>query len=267
MLRLPWDLRQPGHFETDLVHHCGPTSSGEYICTLQMIDVLSGWSEPRAVLGRSYLVMQDAFRTILHRLPFPIVEIHPDNGSEFLSDHMLRFWGHVVQNVALSRSRPYHKNDNPRVEQKNSSLVRAYLGHDRLDSVAQTLALNALYDKIWIYYNLFQPVMHLAEKEITRQEDQPTRVKRRYDDAATPFDRLCRTDAILPKHRDQLSALRDETNPRRLRQDIYDAIEQIFALPGASPDRAEDVRLTLAGNRPKGAYEQLFAFNRTETES
>jgi len=267
MLRLPWNLREPGHFETDLVHHCGPTSAGEYICTLQMIDVLSGWSEPRAVLGRSYLVVEDAFRTILHRLPFPIVEIHPDNGSEFLSDHMLRFWGHVVQNVTLSRSRPYHKNDNPRVEQKNSSLVRAYLGHDRLDSVAQTLALNALYDKIWIYYNLFQPVMHLAEKEITRQEDQPTRVKRRYDDAATPFDRLCRTDAILPKHRDQLSALRDETNPRRLRQEIYDAIEQIFDLPGASPDRAEDVRLTLAGNRPKGAYEQLFAFNRTETKS
>ena len=71
----------------------------------------------------------------------------------------------------------------------------------------------------------------------------------------------------MPKHRDQLSALRDETNPRRLRQEIYDAIEQIFPLPGASPDRAEDVRLTLAGNRPKGAYEQLFAFNRTETTS
>ncbi len=264
MIRLPWDLQEPGHFETDLVHHCGPTATGEYVCTLQMIDVLTGWSERRAVLGRSYLVMEDAFLVILHRLPFPVIEIHPDNGSEFFNHHMLRFWGDIVEGVTLSRSRPYQKNDNPRIEQKNSTLVRAYLGYDRLDSVAQTLALNALYDKMWIYYNLFQPVMHLVNKETTRQEGQPTRVKRCYDDAATPFDRLCQTNAILPEHRDQLSALRDATNPRRLRQEIYDAIEQLFLIPGAPPDHAKDVRLTLAHNRPKGDDELLFAFDRTQ---
>jgi hypothetical protein len=264
MLRLPWDLREPGYFETDLVHHCGPSASGEYACTLQMIDVLTGWSERRAVLGRSYLVMEDAFRGILHRLPFPVIAFHPDNGSEFLNHHMLRFWGDKVQNVAISRSRPYHKNDNPRVEQKNSTLVRAYLGYDRIDSVAQTLALNALYDKMWIYYNLFQPVMHLVEKEVTRAHGQPARVKRRYDDAATPFDRLCRTDFILPQHRHQLSAFRDATNPRRLRQEIYDAIQHLFLLPGAPSDRSEDVRLTLPENRPQGDYELLFAFDRTK---
>ncbi len=264
MMRLPWDLQEAGHFETDLVHHCGPTASGDYVCTLQMIDVLTGWSERRAVLGRSYLVMEDAFLVILHRLPFPVMEIHPDNGSEFFNHHMLRFWGAIVQGITLSRSRPYQKNDNPRVEQKNSTLVRAYLGYDRLDSVDQTLALNALYDKMWLYYNLFQPVMHLVDKEVTRQEGQPAQVKRRYDDAATPFDRLCRTEAILPEHRDQLSALRDATNPRRLRQEIYDAVEQIFLLPGASPDHTEDVRLTLAQNWPKGDDELLFAFERTE---
>jgi len=264
MLRLSWDLQEPGRFETDLVHHCGPTASGEYVCTLQMVDVLTGWSERRAVLGRSYLVMEDAFLVILHRLPFPVTEIHPDNGSEFFNHHMLRFWGDIVRGITLSRSRPYQKNDNPRVEQKNSTLVRAYLGYDRLDSVAQTLALNALYDKMWIYYNLFQPVMHLVDKEVTHQEGQPTQVKRHYDDAATPFDRLCRTEAILPEHRDQLSALRDATNPRRLRQEIYDAIEQIFLLPGASPDHTEDVRATLAQNWPKGDNELSFAFERTE---
>ncbi len=267
MLRLPWNLQEPGRFETDLVHHCGPTASGEYVCTLQMIDVLTGWSERWAVLGRSYLVMEYAFRGILHRLPFPVVEIHPDNGSEFFNHHMLRFWGDIVQNVTISRSRPYRKNDNPRVEQKNSTLVRAYLGDDRIDSVAQTLALNVLYDKMWIYYNLFQPVMHLVEKEVLCQEGRPARVKRRYDDAATPFDRLCQTEAILPEHRDQLSALRDAINPRRLRQEIYDAIEQIFLLPGAPSDRTEDVRSTLAENRPKGDHEFSFAFDRTEIES
>ena len=80
MIRIPWDLQQPGHFEVDLVHHCGPVAFGEYICTLQMIDVATGWSERRAVLGRSYLIMKDAFRYILARLPFPILELHPDNG-------------------------------------------------------------------------------------------------------------------------------------------------------------------------------------------
>jgi hypothetical protein len=88
MLRLPWNLQESGCFETDLVHHSGPSASGEYVCTLQMIYVLPGWSERWAVLGCSYLVMEDAFRGIMHRLPFPMVEIHPDNGSEFLNHHM-----------------------------------------------------------------------------------------------------------------------------------------------------------------------------------
>jgi hypothetical protein len=79
MLRLPWSIAEPGHFETDLVHHCGPTASGEYAYTLQMIDVDTGWSERRAVLGRSYLVMEDAFLCFLVRLPFPVQQIHPDN--------------------------------------------------------------------------------------------------------------------------------------------------------------------------------------------
>ena len=264
MRRLPWTILEPGHLETDLVHHCGASASGEYVCTLQMIDVATGWSERRAVLGRSYLVMEDAFRYILARLPFPMLEIHPDNGSEFFNHHMLRFWGDIVQGVTISRSRPFHKNDNPRVEQKNSTLVRAYLGYDRIDSVVQVLALNALYDKMWVYYNLFQPVMHLIEKEVIQEDGQPARVKRHHDEARTPFDRLCQTDAILPEHREQLEALRDAINPRSLRQEIYDAIEHLFALPGAVPGIVENVHLSLAKNREKGDDDwPNFEFNRT----
>lgn len=264
MLRLPWDLVQPGHFEIDLVHHCGATASGEYAYTLQMIDVATGWSERRAVLGRSYLVMEDAFRCTLARLPFQVHEIHPDNGAEFLNHHLLRFWGEIVQGVTLSRSRPFHKNDNPRVEQKNYTLVRAYVGYERLDTVPQVLALNALYDKMWLYYNLFQPVMHLVEKEIVRQDGQPTRVRRRHDQAATPFDRLCQTDAILPEHRTQLDVLRDSINPRRLREDIYDAIEYVLQLPCAIPGRSEDVHRTLTGYYKGGDDLPNPTFNRTE---
>jgi hypothetical protein len=245
MKRISWDEQEPGHFEVDLVHHCGSCASGEYACTLQMIDIATGWSERVAVLGRSYLVMQDAFRRILARLPFPMLEIHPDNGSEFFNHHMLRFWGEIVKGVKISRSRPYQKNDNRNVEQKNSTLVRAYLGYDRIDSVAQVIATNELYDEMRVYYNLFQPVMHLIEKTVILEDGQPTRVKRKHDQARTPFDRLCATDAITQQHREQLEALRDQTNPRQLRQEIYALIDLIFALPGAVPGITEDVFLTL----------------------
>jgi hypothetical protein len=245
MRRIPWNEQHPGHLETDLVHHCGPRASGEYVCTVQMIDVATGWSELRAVLGRSYRVMEDAFRYMMARLPFLVLELHPDNGSEFFNHHLLRFFEDSVQGITLSRSRPYHKNDNRFVEQKNSSLVRAYLGDDRLDTVAQTMAVNQLYDKVWVYYNLLQPVMRLAEKIVTHVEGQPARVKRRYDQARTPFDRLCETTAITQKRREQLEALRDRTNPRQLRQEIYDQIDYIFSLPNAVPGQTEDIYLTL----------------------
>ena len=245
MKRISWDEQEPGHFEVDLVHHCGSCASGEYACTLQMIDIATGWSERVAVLGRSYLVMQDAFRRILARLPFPMLEIHPDNGSEFFNHHMLRFWGEIVEGVKISRSRPYQKNDNRNVEQKNSTLVRAYLGYDRIDSVTQVIATNELYDEMRIYYNLFQPVMHLIEKTVILEDGQPTRVKRKHDQARTPFDRLCATDAITQQHREQLEVLRDQTNPRQLRQEIYALIDLIFALPGAVPGITEDVFQTL----------------------
>jgi len=245
MLRLPWSLEEPGHFEADLVHHSGPTASGEYVHTLQLVDVATGWSERRAVLGRSYHVMQAAFHSIWAHLPFPVLQIHPDNGSEFFNQHMLRFWGDKVPGVTLSRSRPFHKNDNPRIEQKNSSLVRAYLGHDRLDSVCQVIALNKLYHKMGLYYNLFQPVMHLVEKEFIPQTGKSSRIRRRHDHAQTPFQRLCRTEAILPEHRQQLYALRDSINPRLLRREIYDDLAHLFTLPGAVPGITEDIFETL----------------------
>jgi len=263
MVRIPWDEQEPGHCEVDLVHHCGLTAAGEYVCSLQMIDVATAWSERAAVLGRSYRVMEDAFLCFLARLPFPVQEIHPDNGSEFLNHHMLRFWGDKVQGVRLSRSRPYHKNDNRFVEQKNATLIRAYLGNERLDTVAQTLALNHLYDRMWLYYNFFQPVLRLEEKIVVPGDDgQPARVKHRYDEARTPFDRLCATDAITPEHRAQLEALRDRTNPRQLRQEIYDWIDYIFSLPGAVPGVTEDVHFTLrAPYRLEKGGDAPFAFS------
>ena len=250
MVQIDFDETEPGHFEVDLVHHSGAPPSGEYVCSLQMIDVATGWSERTAVLGRGYLVMEDAFRCILARLPIPVREIHPDNGSEFFNHHMIRFWGEVVQPDRLSRSRPHHKNDNRFVEQKNSTLIRAYLGDDRLDTVRQTLVLNHLYESMWLYYNFFQPVMRATAKTIIPGDGQrPARSRYEYDEARTPFDRLCNTDTLTPHQRQHLEALREQTNPRKLRQEIYEWLDYLFSLPRAKPGVKENVHLTLRAPR------------------
>jgi hypothetical protein len=245
MKRIPWDEQVPGHFEVDLVHHSGPSTSGDYVHTIQMIDVATGWSERVAVLGRSQLVMEDGFERILDRLPFEVLEIHPDNGSEFFNHHLLRFWKDKVKGVRLSRSRPFHKNDNRFVEQKNHTLVRAYLGHERLDSVAQTRLLNRIYDKMWLYYNFFQPVMRLQDKTVLCTTGPVPRVRRSYDQARTPFQRLCATQALPQERRQCLEQLRLQTNPRLLRQEIYDLLDHLFSLPGAVAGQVQNVLETL----------------------
>jgi hypothetical protein len=248
MKRIPWSERQPGHFEVDAVHHCGPSTGGYYVHTIQMVDVATGWTEQVATLGRSSLAMEDGFRRILARLPFPVLEIHPDNGSEFLNAHLVHFWKEKVKGVILSRSRPFQKNDNRFVEQKNSTLVRAYLGSARYDTAAQTNAINRLYEKMWLYYDFFQPVMRLKEKTpspLPPAQGQPSRIKRRFDSARTPFHRLCETDAISEQDKRELQALRDQINPRQLRREIYQLLDDIFLLPAALPGQTEDVYETL----------------------
>jgi hypothetical protein len=162
------------------VHHGGESTAGEYSHTLQLIDVKTGWSERVAIRGRGYEAMKGGFERLLARLPFPLVELHPDNGSEFFNHHLRRFLDERLLGVQLSHSRPYHKNDNRYVEQKNDTLVRHYFGTVRLETPAQIEAMNALYERLWLYYNFFQPVLHLAEKQMTGD-----RVKRRWDEAQT----------------------------------------------------------------------------------
>ena len=239
MRRIDWEERRPGHFEVDLVHHCGLSADGQYVHTLQLLDVATGWSECVAVLGRSYLVMQDGFERLSLRLPFEIQELHPDNGTEFLNAHLVRYWQDKVQ-VELSRSRPYHKNDNRFVEENNFSLVRAYVGYGRLDTVAQAKLLNQLYDQLWLYHNFFQPVMRLSEKLW-----QEHKVKRIYDDALPPFDRLCKTEALSPARQLELETLRQNTNPMILRRNIQTWIDRLYALPVLKEGVVEDVRLSL----------------------
>ncbi len=223
MGRLPWDTPDPGHFETDLVHHGGESASGEYGYTLQLIDVATGWSERVMLLGRGQQAMERAFTQVLARLPFAVKELHPDNGSEFFNHHLVRFWKEQVTGVTLSRSRPYHKNDNRNVEQKNDTLVRQYFGQLRLDTPEQIAAGNALYERMWLYYNLFQPVMHLTEKIV-----EGDKVRRKWDEAQTPYQRLLATGVLSQEQLERLQALYEQTNPLLLREEIYASLAVLW---------------------------------------
>ncbi len=224
MGRIPWNMQEAGHFEVDLVHHCGESTQGDYVHTLQMVDALTGWSERVAVLGRGHAAMQQGFRRIQERVPFTIKELHPDNGPEFFNDAMVRYWGEAITGLRLSRSRPYHKNDNRWVEQKNDTLVRAYLGTARLDTGEQAASLNELYDLMWVYYNLFQPVLHLSEKVYLKEEG---KLNRKWDRARTPYERLKESGALSAERQAKLDGLYKQTNPRQLRTDIYGKLSQL----------------------------------------
>ena len=156
----------------------------------------------------------------------------PDNGPEFFNFHLVRFWKEKVVGVHLSRSRPYHKNDNRMVEQKNDSLVRQYFGTVRLDTVEQWKKMNAIYELMWVYYNLFQPVMHLVEKAVV-----DGKVRRRWDQAQTPYERLKATGKLSTAQQQRLDALYEQTNPQQLREALYEQLAQLWELQ-AKPTEA-----------------------------
>ena len=250
--RIPWDIQEPGHFELDLVHHCGGRTEGEYVYTLQIVDVATGWSGRRAILGRSYLVVADALYYLAQQIPFPYLELHPDNGSEFLNDHLLRFWDEYYPDMDRSRSQPGTPNDNRYVEQKNSTLVRAFLGDIRLDTVRQTRYLNHIYDQMHLYHNFIQPVMHQIAKEwVPHAEGSRGYTRRKHDEAAPPVVRLCATEILPEERRWALLEQRRALNPLALRRQIYADLEHLFSYPCAVKGKPESAFETLA-------YPELF---------
>ena len=237
MGRIAWDVVEAGCFEVDLVHHCGESVNGEYIHTLQMVDVATGWSEIAAIFGRSNRVMQDGFDYLLQRLPFRVCEIHPDNGTEFFNRPLIRYWQNKIPELRISRSRPYQKNDNRFVEENNASLVRAYIGHGRFDTQSHLTVLRQLYEKLWLYHNFFQPVMRLKAKHYVS----PLKYRRQYDLARPPLARLKELHALSPEIEQKLDKLQQQTNPITLRNQIDTLITQLLDLP--SLDKTETVNV------------------------
>jgi transposase InsO family protein len=227
--RIRWDEREPGHFEVDTVHHCGSRTRGDYVCSLQWIDVATGWSERAALYGRSEQETVQAFQRLVARCPIPIREIHTDNGSEFMNAHLVRYFQEQVTGAQLSRSRPYHKNDNRFVEQKNYTLIRAYLGDVRLDTREQAAQLDRLYGLMGDYYNLYQPTLHQKDKIVLTDEQGQVRVRRRHEPAQTPWQRLQALGKLEDAVRAAWQAKYDALNPLSLREEIERQLDALFA--------------------------------------
>jgi hypothetical protein len=192
-----WDDKKVGFMEMDLVQHDGGNPSGFFGCTLHMTDVCSGWCEPIAIENKAQARVFDALKKVRLRLPFPLIGIDSDNGSEFINSQMLRY--SKQEKITFTRGRPGRKNDNPFIEQKNWSVVRRLVGYGRFDSLEQIKALNALYDKYRLFANFFLPVSKLISKQRTG-----SRVKKIYDKPSTPFQRLLASPDVSDTHKKRL---------------------------------------------------------------
>ena len=187
-----WDISQPGFMESDTVAHCGNSLAGDFIWSLTMTDIQTTWTENRATWNKGAEGVLEQIKSIEHALPFTLKGFDCDNGSEFLNYHLLRYFTDHPNSVSFTRSRPYKKNDNAHVEQKNWSHVRQLLGYDRLDNKALVDLINDLYENEWaLYQNHFCPSMKLLEK--TRVN---SKYKKKYDAPQTPFRRVMASEHV-----------------------------------------------------------------------
>lgn len=227
-----WDVTHPGYLEIDLVSHSGASAAGEFLHTLDSVDLHTTWVERQAVLGKSRQRVVQAMRAIEEQLPFPLRGVDSDNGSEFINDHLWAFCQDRPsgQQVQFTRSRPYKKDDNAHVEQKTWTHVRKLVGWERYDTEAALTALNALYADLRLFQNLFQPSMKLIRKVRVG-----SRLLRRYDAPQTPFERVRACPEADPQKVAALAQVRKTTDPFVLSQRIDRHLERLWALATRAP--------------------------------
>lgn len=208
-----WNDAKPGFCELDLVAHCGENASGEFCQTLDFTDVSSGWTEMRAVPNKAQRWVFDAIGLIRRRLPFALLGIDSDNGSEFINDELYRYC--TTEQITFTRGRAYHKNDGCYVEQKNWTHVRQMVGYNRYEGPTDLRHLNELYDVLRLWQNFFNPQQKLLSK--TRDG---ARVTRRYDSATTPYRRLLASPDVAAAAKKKLRAEYESLNPAELSRRI-----------------------------------------------
>jgi len=222
-----WDISRPGFVEADTVAHCGTSLSGNFIWSLTLTDIYSGWTECRAMWNNGATGVIKQIQDIEAHLAFHLKGFDCDNGSEFLNHHLIRYFAeHKPRKVRLTRSRPYRKNDNAHVEQKNYSHVRHLLGYDRLEDHSLVDPINHLYTNAWsAYQNHFCPSLKLKHKE-----RRGSRYHKTYHPPTTPYQRLLDSQALSQEQKDQLREYHLSLDPFKLRKQIDRELKAIFRL-------------------------------------
>jgi hypothetical protein len=218
-----WEEDRPGFMETDLVAHCGDNVEGFYLNTLCSVDVASGWTECLPVWGKWHEKVRQSVHHMRQHLPFPLLGIDSDNGSEFINRCFYKYCRD--EKITFTRSRSYKKNDSCHVEQKNGNVVRRLIGYERYNSKASFECLGRVYNLIRLYINFFQPTMKLVSK--TRHG---AKVHKVYDTAQTPYQRLVKTGVLTEVRKAELAATYHGLNPVLLLKQINSNLEKLWRL-------------------------------------
>ena len=247
-----WDTNEIGNVQIDFVMHCGRSTGGDYASTLSAVDIATNWWEGQAIRVRSQQATKEGMNQIRPRFPFPLREIHPDNDSALVND-LLWDWCHEHR-IRMSRSRPYKKNDNAWVEQKNWTHVRKIVGYRRFDTTGELRLLNEIYGVLRLYKNFCLPTIRIKSKE--RIEG---RIKRIYDKPCTPYERVMASDQIDRKTKRQLKKIYESLNPAELCRQLTRLREQLEALSAGKSEglgtrsyRGPDIRISKRRNPIKG---------------
>lgn len=221
-----WDIMQPGFMEADTVAHCGTSLAGEFVWSLIMTDIYTAWTEGRAVWNKGSQGVIDQVKDIEQRIPFALRGFDCDNGSEFLNHHLERYFAVRQDPVHFTRSRPYKKNDNAHVEQKNWAQARHMLGYDRIENPEALPLINDLYANEWsLYQNHFCPSLKLKSKLRIG-----SRYRKVYHDPRTPYHRVLESPDIHPQAKQALTLTHGSLNPFELKKTIERKLKAIFKL-------------------------------------
>jgi hypothetical protein len=218
-----WNEQQPGFVEVDLVAHCGDTTAGTYLNTLCLVDIGTHWCDLAALPNKGQAATFAALKTLRQQLPFALLGRDSDNGSEFINAQLLRSC--QTEQITFTRSRPYRKNDQAHVEQKNWSAVRRVIGYDRYESPQAQAWLTAIYADLRLFINFFQPTMKLLEKS-----RQGSKVHKRYAPAQTPYQRVIASPHIADENQAALRQLYLSLNPLALQRQIEAHLHQLWHL-------------------------------------
>lgn len=204
---------QPGKVQIDLVSHDGGDLRGDFIQTLNMVDYKTGWDVMRACLNKAASNVFPQLEKGISLFPFSIVGIHSDSGSEFINAHLFKFC--QQNNIAFTRSRPYKKDDNFWVENRNDKAVRRNVGYKRYEGKTDLAILNLLYEKLYFYLNFFKP-----QRRCLKKEKIGSKIKKLYDQPQTPYQRVLREKSVTKQQKEKLRNIYSGLNPIRLREEI-----------------------------------------------